>query len=110
MPRCMRRRRSRRALAIRSSANSDCCAPLLSATACNPASRGLARPAGALLLEEARILLLEAREPAAAVDQLLLAAGPSRVRFRIDVEMQRIARLAPGRAGGEFGAVGHHDL
>ena len=53
---------------------------------------------------------LETRQPAAAVEELLLTAGPRRMRFRIDVEVQRIARLAPGRAGGEFGAVGHHDL
>ena len=34
-------------------------------------------------------LLLEARQPAAAVEQLLLAAGPGRVRLRVDVEAQR---------------------
>src|ERR1700675_1019904 len=66
------------------------------------------RPAAAdLALEEARELLVEARQAAAAVKQVLLAAGPGRVRFRVDVEMQRIARLAPGGPGGEFGAVGH---
>ena len=30
----------------------------------------------------------------------LLAAGPGRVGRRVDVEMQRVALLAPGRAGG----------
>src|SRR5580658_7897559 len=66
------------------------------------------RPAAAdLTLEEARELLVEARQAAAAVEQVLLAAGPGRVRFRVDIEMQRIARLAPGGPGGEFGAVGH---
>src|SRR5580658_334761 len=66
------------------------------------------RPAAAdLTLEEARELLVEPRQAAAAVEQVLLAAGPGRVRFRVDVEMQRIARLAPGGPGGEFGAVGH---
>src|SRR5580700_12109517 len=66
------------------------------------------RPAAADLgLEEARELLVQARQAAAAVEQVLLAAGPGRVRFRVDVEMQRIARLAPGGPGGEFGAVGH---
>jgi len=62
---------------------------------------------GGLGLEEARELLVEARQTAAAVEQVLLAAGPGRVRFRVDIEMQRIARLAPGGPGGEFGAVGH---
>src|SRR3984893_15528809 len=66
------------------------------------------RPGAADLgLEEARELLVEARQAAAAVEQVLLAAGPGRVRFRVDVEMQRIARLAPGGPGGELGAVGH---
>ena len=54
--------------------------------------------------------LLEARQPAAAVEQLLGAAGPGRVRLRIDVEMQHVAALAPGGAGLELGAVGHDDL
>src|ERR1700676_2316508 len=66
------------------------------------------RPAAAdLSLEEARELLVEARQAAAAVEQVLLAAGPGRVRLRVDIEMQRIARLAPGGPGGELGAVGH---
>src|SRR5580692_1705101 len=60
-----------------------------------------------LTLEEAREFLVETRQAAAAVEQVLLAAGPGRVRFRVDIEMQRIARLAPGGPGGEFGAVGH---
>src|SRR5580658_615893 len=71
----------------------------------------IARPAVAdLTLEEAREFLVEPRQAAAAVEQVLLAAGPGRVRFRVDVEMQRIARLAPGGPGGEFGAVGHDDF
>ena len=41
---------------------------------------------------------------------MLLAAGPGRMRFRIDIKMQRVARLAPRRAGGEFASVGHNDL
>src|ERR1700741_3775904 len=32
------------------------------------------------------------------------------MRLRVDVEVQRVAFLAPGAAGGEFGAVGHQDL
>src|SRR5262249_17429109 len=42
--------------------------------------------------------------------QLLLTAGPSRMRLRVDVEVQRVALLAPRAAGGELGAVGHHHL
>jgi hypothetical protein len=38
---------------------------------------------------------------------MLLAAGPGRVRLRIDIEMQRIPGLAPGGARGELGTVGH---
>src|SRR5215472_15609619 len=55
-------------------------------------------------------LLLEPREPPAAVHQLLLTASPGRMRLRVDVEVQGVAFLAPGAAGGEFGAVGHHHL
>src|ERR1700676_2305893 len=66
------------------------------------------RPGAAdLAFEEARELLVEARQAAAAVEQVLLAAGPGRVRFWVDIQMQRIARLAPGGPGGELGAVGH---
>src|SRR5581483_869192 len=64
----------------------------------------------AVALEEARELLLEARDTAATIDELLAAAGPGRVRLRIDVEMHRVAFLAPGGAGGEFGPIGHDDL
>src|SRR5215469_15083137 len=49
--------------------------------------------------EHARELLVEAGQTAAAVHQLLLAAGPGRVGGRIDVEGQLLAGLAPGRAG-----------
>src|SRR5262245_60868406 len=66
--------------------------------------------AGLFLLEEARELLLETRQPAAAVEQLLLAAGPGRVRLRVDVEMQRVARFAPGGTGRVLGPIGHDDL
>ena len=44
------------------------------------------------------------RDPSAAG-----AAGPGRMRLRVDVEMQHVALLAPGGAGGELGAVGHLD-
>src|SRR5450759_3492278 len=61
-------------------------------------------------LEKARELLLEARHAAAAVEQMLLAAGPGRMGLRIDVEMHDIALLAPSGTGGEFAAIGHHNL
>src|SRR5262249_4843559 len=68
------------------------------------------RPRGLLLLQaEPRELLLEPRQAAATVHQLLLTAGPGRMRLRVDVEMQHVALLAPGGAGGEFAAVGHLD-
>src|ERR1700759_851422 len=62
-----------------------------------------------LFFEEARKLLLEARDAAAAIHDLLGAAGPGRMRPRIDVEVQLVAFLAPGGAGLVLGAVGHHD-
>src|SRR3954470_20652458 len=62
-----------------------------------------------VLLEEARKLLLEARHATAAVEQLLRAAGPGRVRLGVDIEVQLVAFLAPGRAGLVLGPVGHHD-
>ena len=62
-----------------------------------------------ILLEEARELLLEPRHAAAAVEHLLGAAGPGRVRLGVDIEVQLVARLAPGRARLVFGAIGHHD-
>jgi hypothetical protein len=62
------------------------------------------------LLHQAGELLLEARDAAAAIEDLLLTAGPGRVRLGVDVEVQRVAFLALGRAGQEFGPVGHDDL
>src|SRR6266446_10366017 len=67
-------------------------------------------PSRLFLEADSRKLLLEPRQPPAAVEKLLLAAGPGRVRLGIDIEAQRVAFLAPGGAGGEFGAVGHHHL
>src|SRR5947209_7306237 len=69
-----------------------------------------AETAGSILLEEARELLLEARDAATAIHQLGVAAGPGRVRFRVDIEVQSVAFLAPGGAGQVLGSVGHHDL
>src|SRR2546425_116437 len=62
-----------------------------------------------ILLEEARKLFLEPRHAAAAIEQLLGAADPGRVRLGIDIEVQLVACLAPGRARLVFGAIGHYD-
>src|SRR5215471_17905658 len=78
-----------------------------------PRKRGFshAERAHALFLEpDARELLLEPREPPAAIHQLLLTAGPGRMRLGVDVEVHGVAFLAPGAAGGEFSTVGHHHL
>src|SRR5262245_51096237 len=67
---------------------------------------GIRNRACSLFVEEAK-LLLEPADPAAAVDDRLLAARPCRMRLGIDVEIERVAFLAPGRTGLEFGAIGH---
>ena len=59
---------------------------------------------------QALVAVLEARDAAAAVDDVLAAAGPGGMRLRVDVEVEHRARLAVGRAGRVLGAVGHHDL
>ncbi|CDX25229.1 hypothetical protein MPLB_640044 [Mesorhizobium sp. ORS 3324] len=93
---------------------SDDAAQLRETKTCNkkPASRaGFSNPAGVSGLEaETFETLLELRQAAAAVEQGLLAAGPGRVRGRVDVEVHRVAFLAPGRAGQVLGAIGHDDL
>src|SRR5579862_1397223 len=61
------------------------------------------------LWAEAAETLVEARELAAGVEQALLAAGPGRVRFRIDLQAQRVAGLAVGRARQIARPVGHDD-
>src|SRR5579872_6573736 len=53
---------------------------------------------------------VEARQSATAIDELLRAAGPGRMGVRVNVQMQRRAFLAPGRAGDELDAIGHDDL
>jgi hypothetical protein len=71
-------------------------------------NRPYLKAAGLLLVEaEPGEFLLEARQPATAVEQLLVTAGPGRVRLRIDVEVHHVTLLAPGGAGGELGTVGH---
>jgi hypothetical protein len=66
-------------------------------------------PLGLFLQAEALEALVEARKLAAAVDEALLAAGPGRVGFRIDLEAQRVAGLAVGRPRLLGRAVGHDD-
>src|SRR6185437_4425513 len=58
---------------------------------------------------EAREALVEARELTAGIEETLLPAGPGRVRLGVDVEAQRVAFLAIGRARLVAAAVGHHD-
>src|SRR5690606_31285318 len=56
---------------------------------------------------EALEALLEARDATTAVHQLARAAGPGGMGLGVDVELQRVAFLAPGRTGLVGGAVGH---
>src|SRR5436190_6802601 len=63
----------------------------------------------ALLRAEILEAAIEAGELSAGVEQAVLAAGPGRVRFRVDIEAQRVAFLAIGRAGLVARPVGHHD-
>src|SRR5260221_5848065 len=58
-----------------------------------------------LALHESGELLVEAGEPAAAVQQLLLAGGPGRVGAGVDVESDLLARRAIGGARLVSGAV-----
>src|SRR5687767_4343495 len=68
--------------------------------------RRCGRPRGSLLAErEAAEALVEARDLAALVEHPAMAAGPGGMYLRIDVELQRVAFLAPGGAGLEHGAV-----
>src|SRR6516162_10204816 len=58
---------------------------------------------------EALEALVETGELAAAVDQPLRPSGPRRMRLRVDVEPQRVARLAVSRTRLIGAPVGHHD-
>src|SRR4051812_3150053 len=105
MPRCTMGRPSVLS-AMRWSANSDCSRRPSRERRVNsrheprkrkpPRKRGFLIPrlTDGLFLPEAAELLLEAREASATVHQVLLAAGPRRVRLRVDVEIERIARFA----------------
>src|SRR5687767_1539421 len=65
----------------------------------------------ALLLaeREAAETLVEAGDLAAAIEHATAAAGPGRVRRRVNLESQRGAFLAPGRAGLVGRSVGQLD-
>src|SRR3954453_15739723 len=52
---------------------------------------------------------VEARKLTTRIDQALLTAGPCRMRFRIDVEAQRVTRFSIGRSRLIRGPVGHDD-
>src|SRR5262245_26246038 len=58
-------------------------------------------------LKHAFELLLEAREAAAAIDQVAIASGPSRVRLGVDVEGEGVALFAVGGVGLKLGSVRH---
>src|SRR3954451_21679762 len=53
--------------------------------------------------------LVEARD-LAAFRNLASSANPGRMDLGIDVEVKRVAFLAPGRTDLELGAVGHFDV
>src|SRR3546814_8418691 len=53
--------------------------------------------------------LVELRDLAALIEQASLAAGPRRVRGRVDFERHCVALAAPGRARLIFSAVEHLD-
>ncbi|CCF20418.1 protein of unknown function [Pseudorhizobium banfieldiae] len=77
----------------------------------NPAGAGSFKTDSAQGLEaEAAEALVELGNAAAAVHELLVAAGPGRVRLRIDFKVHGGAFRTPGRAGFVLGAVGHDDL
>src|SRR6266446_8072797 len=81
------------------------------ATARNPDSDGQAEVKSELSVLDAKPLkpLVETRELAAAVEQTMLPAGPRRMRFRIYIQAQRVARLAVGRTRLVGAPVRHED-
>src|SRR3546814_15050588 len=62
------------------------------------------------LQRKAAEALVEAGDLTALIQQAAVTAGPCRVNLGIDVELHRVAFLAPGGAGFEHGAVGHLHL
>src|SRR5215468_7362861 len=99
------RRRPRLPAAIPSKVNFECCAPPSSVARARTARSGPDARAPRvrclatlfLLLRQAKTRepLLEPRQPAAAIDQLLRPASPRRVRLRADIEVHGVAGLAP---------------
>ena len=77
-------------------------------------SRGAYRIAAARCLFLAKTQVaeagVEARQAAAAIDQMLRASGPGRMGGGIDVEVQDVARFPIGGAGEKLGPVGHDHL
>ena len=63
-----------------------------------------------LLAGEGAELGVEARDAAATVQQLLVAAGPGRVRLRIDIQVQGCDFLPVGGARAVGGAIDHHHI
>src|SRR5262249_53127092 len=61
-------------------------------------------------LQESREFLLETRDAAATINNLLLPACPRGMRFGVDVQVQHVTLLAPRGARGEFASVSHHHL
>src|ERR1700733_5238811 len=59
---------------------------------------------------EAAETLVELRKTTAAVHELLVAAGPGRMRLGIDFQVHDSAFSTPGGAGFVFRAIGHDDL
>src|SRR5690554_4576824 len=55
------------------------------------------------------VLVLELRHAPARIHELGAAAGPGRMRQRVDVERERLTLIAPGGLHLHFGAVGHAD-
>src|ERR1700743_138765 len=60
-------------------------------------------------LRKPKNFLLDPRNAAAAIEKLLGAARPGRVRLGVDIEVELVAFLAPGGTGLVLGAVSHHD-
>src|SRR5262245_42727445 len=71
---------------------------------------GTTRRASLLAERQSAEALVEARHLAARVEHARIAARPGRMDLGIDVELQRVAFLAPGGARLEHGAVGHLHL
>jgi diguanylate cyclase (GGDEF)-like protein len=70
-------------------------------------SRGSSDPRGRGSEAQARVLVLELRHAAAGVEEARAAPGPGGMREGVDVELHRVALLAPGRAHGDHGPVRH---